>query len=85
MSADSDDASRAWCARFDLAANEPALLLQIRMRAGSMVSHTTEAVRPGQVFGGIAFEAMAARGTGWLILRDNRLVIQEITDNASRS
>jgi hypothetical protein len=85
VSADSDDASRAWSARFDLAANAPTVLLQIRMRAGSMVGHTTEVVRPGQVFGGIAFEAMAARGSGWLIVRDSQLVIQDIADNEGRS
>ena len=85
MSGASDDASRAWRARFDLAANEPAVLLQICMRAGSMIGHTTEAVRPGQVFDSITFEAMAARGSGWLILRDDQLVIQEISDDEGRS
>ena len=85
MSADNDNGVGSWCARFDLAANAPAVLVQIRRSAGSLVDHATETVRPGQDFSGIAFDAMAARGSGWLILRDDRLVIQDIPDDEGRS
>lgn len=81
MTPDSDDATGHWCARFDLAANAPAVLLQIRIRAGNRVSHATEALRPGQDFDGVSFEAMAARGSGWLIVRGGQTVIQEVADD----
>jgi hypothetical protein len=75
-----DDAGH-WCARFDLAPGEQVVHLQIRMSHGGMVGHASDTVRPGQECGGITYEAMAARGGGWLIVRDDQLVIQEADDD----
>ena len=84
MSGDSDEDGPR-CARFDLAANAPAVLVQIYMSAGGMTGPETVALRPGQSFYGVSFEAMAARGSGWLIVRGNRLVIHNITDDPGRN
>lgn len=80
MTGDGDDDTGHWCARFDLAAAEQAVHIQIRMSAGGMVGHSSSTVRPGKDFEGITYEAMAARGGGWLIVRDDQLAIQEVND-----
>ncbi|RYI12603.1 MAG: hypothetical protein EON48_13065 [Acetobacteraceae bacterium] len=84
MSGGSAAGAGHWRARFDLAANAPAVLLQIYTSAGSLVGPATETVLPGQSFDGIAFEAMAARGGGWLILRDGLVMIQDIANDEGR-